>query len=662
MGKRMTATVGRGPLPAIVARALVSRGRRNGCSVMMQWIEGSLARKLTLRLLFILAVISMLFLLVAVLLYRDQLIRARADVLSEVNGLLQVSLENAMLKRDLPGLREIVHRFGERPDIVAVMIANPDREVRFASRSEDLGRVFSAEVTADCETCLGEPNELQAASRFLTTADGTDVLRSIVPVRNRAPCRECHGTTAEHPVNGVLIVDHTAGGLQRQALASTALLGGAGLIVLALTTFAGFAIIRRHVLVPIDHLSAASLALSANDLDRRVDVAGTDEIARLGETFNTMAERLAKSIGGIRERERFLQEMIDAIPDGVRVIDENFQVVMVNTAYCEQMDSPRGELLGVPCYAAHDRSDPCIASLITCPVVALKASDEPIKYIHRHFRPDKLEVIVETTAAPVDRIDETGARRRLIVEAMRDVSRQVRYSQEQRLAELGQLATGVAHEIYNPLSSARLGLQALLRDACTDRAKTDQVESYLKMVDGEIDKCIDVTRRLLSLGMPPSKHLQLVSLGQIIPEVVSLLCFEAEKLDIAVAIDLDDDLRVLATDSEMRMVFLNLVQNGFHAMPSGGRIAITGRSDGSEITVAVADTGVGIAAEDLGNIFDPFFSKRADDVEGTGLGLTICKATLLRYGGSISVDSTIGEGSTFTVTIPMAGKSRKDDA
>ena len=629
---------------------------------MKRWIEASLARKLTLRLLIVLATVSVLFLLVVVLLYRDQLLRARADVLAEVSGLLQVSLENAMLKRDLPGLRDIVQKFGERPDILAVMIVNPDREVRFASREDDLGRVLTADTSEGCESCLGDPQKLSAETRILSNDEnGGGIVRSIVPVRNRAPCRECHGEASEHPINGVLVVDHRARNVRQQAIVSTALLGGAGLVVIALTGVAGLFVVRRDVVRPLAKLNTASNALSQGNLDSRVEVSGDDEISDLGRAFNDMAARLSDSLSSVRERERFLQEMIDAIPDGVRVIDDQFQVVMANSAYGEQMDSDPADLLNVPCYAAHDRTEPCIGSLETCPLVALKGSEEPIKYMHRHVRPDGSELIVETTAAPVDRIDDSGNVRRLYVEAMRDVGKQVKYSQEQRLAELGQMATGIAHEIYNPLSSARIGLQSIKRNGGTGEAK-GAVSHYLQMIESEIDKCIDVTRRMLSLSMPPSKHLQLVSLSQIIPDIVALLQFEADKTGVEVEVDLGaEDLRVLATDSEMRMVFLNLMQNAFHAMPGGGNAAIRGRTDDADLVIDVVDTGVGIRAEDLAHIFDPFFSRRADNVEGTGLGLTICKATLARYGGSIGVQSVLGEGTTFTVRIPKADSIRKDN-
>ncbi|PLX39612.1 MAG: histidine kinase [Hyphomicrobiales bacterium] len=621
----------------------------------MAWVATSLARKLVVRLSLVLGGVSILFLVLLVVLYRQQMLRTQGEVLSEVNGLLRVSLENAMLKRDLPGLRDIVRRLGERPDIVSVMIVNPDREVRFASHEHDLGRVLTAAVEEDCVDCLGEPNALSPTTRMISMAGDGDILRSIVPVPNRAPCKECHGDASEHPVNGVLVVDQAASGIRRQALTSFAVLGFSGLFVILLVGGAGAALLRADVVQPISRLYDASRSLSDGHLDTRVSIAGKDELAELGASFNEMAARLESSLKAIRERESFLQAMIDAIPDGIRVIDEDYNVVMVNSAYRGQQRSDVENLVGQPCYAAHGRDEPCIPTLETCPFHAL-GDGEMLKYMHRHIDASGKEIIVETTADRIVRRDADGRERVLIVEAMRDVGQQVRYSQEQRLAELGQLATGIAHEVYNPLSSVRLGLQALLRQSEKDAGLSEKTVDYLRLVDGEVTKCIEVTNRLLSLSLPPSKHLQLVSLKQVIDDTTSLLRYEAEQRGIDVDLRLgSEDARIFATESEMRMILLNLVQNAFHAMPDGGTVTIARDVEDGFVELSIGDTGVGIPAETLAHIFDPFFSKRADREQGTGLGLTIVKAVVARYRGKISIDSQVGVGTTFTLRFPEAG-------
>ena len=276
--------------------------------------------------------------------------------------------------------------------------------------------------------------------------------------------------------------------------------------------------------------------------------------------------------------------------------------------------------------------------------------------MHTHQRADGTEFQVEITSARLPTIWKDKPRT-LIIEVCRDTASQVKYSQEQRLAELGQLATGLAHEIYNPLASVRFGVQALLKKIDRGEDIEGQLTKYISTVDGEVDKCIEVTKRLLALSMPPSERVQLVSFIAVIPEVVSLLLYEADRLGIEIDIDLGScDLRVVARDSELRMLVLNIVQNAFHAMPSGGKLTIRGSVRSGQVVIEFEDTGVGIAAEDLPRIFYPFFSKRADGVEGTGLGLTISKAIVTRYKGSLDVQSTIGKGALFKIVLPAANQ------
>ena len=204
----------------------------------------------------------------------------------------------------------------------------------------------------------------------------------------------------------------------------------------------------------------------------------------------------------------------------------------------------------------------------------------------------------------------------------------------------------------------KLGLTTLLRRSGTQTGADDDMSSYLSLVDSEVDKCIRVTKRLLDLSHVPSQSLQLVSFTDIVPDVVSLLRYEAEQSDVELDMDLgNDDLRVIATDAELRMLVLNLVQNAFHAMPQGGTLTIVGRREHNTVRLSFTDNGIGITADAMAHIFEPFFSKRADGVQGTGLGLTICKAIATRYQGNIVAKSDAGKGAAFTITFPYAGTS-----
>ncbi len=622
---------------------------------MRAWIAESLSRKLVAGLAMILAGASLVFLFVFVWLYQDQLEKERATASTQVNFLLQAALENAMLKRDLVGLRRIVRRLGRQESIRRVMIVNPDHEVRFSSDPSLLNRTLPDSALSGCETCTTE-KPLRELARFMTGGTDGEVLRSVNPIHNKLPCTVCHGHIDENPVNGIMIVDYEASGIREEAMRGAAGLAGAGALVVLVALGAAWLFLSRAVLVPVGALNVVSRRLGKGDFSVRAPCEGRDELAQLCGAFNRMATRLEGTLNDLKSHEDFLQSLIDAVPDGIRVIDADFRIRLANDAYCRQVGADRQEVTGSYCYrSSHGRDEPCLPSLTTCPVYELGRNGKPIKVMHNHQTGEEEDFPVEIYAAPLT-IQREGREERLVVEAIRDLAQQVRISQEQRMSELGQLATGVAHEIHNPLASVRLGLQSLMKSAkWTDDNK--DLFGYLQQVDGEVDKCIEVTERLLNLSVPPSDYLQLVSLKNIIPDVVSLLRYEAEKSSVEVEMDLGERLlRVLATDSEMRMLSLNLIQNAFHAMPEGGTLRIRGEARENKAIITYADTGVGIDPEYAAHIFDPFFSRRADHVSGTGLGLTICKAIAERYQGSVRMSSKPGEGSTFTVIMPLADK------
>jgi signal transduction histidine kinase len=288
--------------------------------------------------------------------------------------------------------------------------------------------------------------------------------------------------------------------------------------------------------------------------------------------------------------------------------------------------------------------------LTTCPVHQISVTGKPVKALQRFIRADGTSLEVEVFAAPM-RAGGEFQQRTFIVEAIRDLQKEVDFSLEQKLATMAQVATGVAHEIRNPLASIRLALQSGLRSA-ERGGDVDQIIKYLKHVDSQIDNCIEVTERLFKLSEPRSDQLQLVSLNTATEETISLVAHEGAQRGVNIQLELDPaDVRVMSTDSEIRMVVLNLVQNAFHAMPDGGSLRIITRTNRELAELVVADTGTGISVEDLPHIFEPFFSHRADGVKGTGLGLAICRSIVTRYNGRIDVDTTVGKGTSFTVTL-----------
>ncbi|GAF96573.1 unnamed protein product [marine sediment metagenome] len=245
-----------------------------------------------------------------------------------------------------------------------------------------------------------------------------------------------------------------------------------------------------------------------------------------------------------------------------------------------------------------------------------------------------------------------------MVESIRDLTQKVQFTHQQRLSELGRLAAGVAHEIYNPLSCMKLALGSLANMIEVEK-QPDDFGNCLDIVEREMDQCIQITDRLLHLSAVPTGQLMLVDFQRAIEDTLSLVKWEAEQASIEVIVSFPKQpLRIFASESEIRMLILNLVQNAFHAMPSGGRLKITGSLEDSKVVMSFEDNGVGVPAENLSKLFTPFFSRRADGVHGTGLGLPISRTIVEACDGTLEVESELGKGSSFIVSIPEASIER----
>lgn len=622
----------------------------------MIWTVPSLSRRFLVALAAGLLLLSLVFMLLLVALYYDQLQRERSAAAEQVNALFQAALENAMLKRDLDGLRDIVRRLGAQNTIRGAMIVNPVGEVRFASDPAMIGRRFDLASEPTCNVCHVDGGRAGTLTLFMDDEQGRAVMRSVNPVHNQLTCTGCHGPVEQKPVNGVLFVDYDAAALRHKAWHSALLLMVSGAAVILAATLGVWYLIRRLVLVPVAHLGAVSQAVADGDLGARVDLPGHDELAKLGARFNYMAENLQRSLLESREQQHFLQAVIDAVPDGVRVIADNYQVIAANRAFCRQAGLTMDEVVGLPCYrSSHRRDHPCLESVVKCPLQLLAEEGAAMKSAQQHYHGEGRCFRVEVSAARARLRADDGSERMVVIESVRDLDSELLFSHEQRLAALGELAAGVAHEIRNPLASIRLALQSTRRAIDRGTADLPRIAEYIGAVDSQIDKCIDISERLLKMSVPGEHRRQLVSVNAAVTETLSLLRYEAEESGITVTLDLwPQPLWLLATEAELRQVALNLMQNAFHAMPRGGTLHIETRCRQEWVTVAFVDSGCGIAAENLCWIFDPFFSRRADGKEGTGLGLAICLQTVKAYGGRIEVESEPGVGSRFTVILPNA--------
>jgi two-component system NtrC family sensor kinase len=226
-----------------------------------------------------------------------------------------------------------------------------------------------------------------------------------------------------------------------------------------------------------------------------------------------------------------------------------------------------------------------------------------------------------------------------------------------RLASVGELAAGVAHEINNPLAiiAEEVGLmQDALDPELAEEGDEENVEEHLANIKEAVFRCRDITRKLLSFVRHSDIKLETHSVNEILNEVVvKMLGNELTLGNIEVVTRFDPSVPKLLTDrNRLVQVFVNLVKNALDAMPDGGTLTVsTGIVDG-RVRVDVHDTGTGIRSDELKRIFQPFFTTK-DPGKGTGLGLSVCVGIVEGLGGTRSASSSSGKGSTFTVEFPI---------
>ena len=231
---------------------------------------------------------------------------------------------------------------------------------------------------------------------------------------------------------------------------------------------------------------------------------------------------------------------------------------------------------------------------------------------------------------------------------------QVEYAN--KMASLGRMSAGVAHEINNPLAviSEKAGL---MRDLLSmdDRYHSDpKLLGLIDSVISAVDRCASITRRLLSFARPSGKAPAWLDLVKVINEVLGFVGKEADYRSIAVTVDTTGEIPKIESDrGRLQEIFLNLISNAFAAVNDGGKLNIVLENhQKNQVAIRFADNGHGIPKADLERIYEPFFSTKHGK-GGTGLGLSITYGLVQELDGSLTVNSKVGEGTTFTVILPV---------
>ena len=346
--------------------------------------------------------------------------------------------------------------------------------------------------------------------------------------------------------------------------------------------------------------------------------------------------------------QRRLQSAFNGITDILTVVDNDLNIVIANKELAQKCDCTPDELIGRKCYQViFNRDKPCE----DCP------TRETFDSSKRHFiEKERGEVIYYIWSYPMAGLDGTPE---YVVEHIKDVTEQryleQRLIQSEKLATIGLLSSGIAHELRNPLNvieSARYYLEESLPGNKELLAKIDMIKRNIHRASGIINNLLEFSRR--------SDHdREEVDIRKLVESTVALLDKELSLRKIELEVDIPETPKIVCNLDSLKQVFLNIIINAVQAMPDGGRLQIRSKMpyDRSFFDVDFLDTGFGIPKENLSHVFSPFFTTK-EVGEGTGLGLYISHSILKREGGDILVQSEEGVGSTFTVRLPVDSRRK----
>jgi two-component system NtrC family sensor kinase len=376
------------------------------------------------------------------------------------------------------------------------------------------------------------------------------------------------------------------------------------------------------------------------------------------ESAATLAEEVDRRTAESEMHQRFTEAIIDTLPLSLYAIDRDYQIVAWNrNRELGELGLPRGEVLGRNIFEILTKQS---RELLEREFGKVFATGE----IHRveqetvtssgdtnHWLISKIPMRADE-GDEVTHVITVGENITARVKAHRAVAR------AEKLAAVGRLAAGVVHEINNPLATIAACAESLEKrieeGAFSNSPEEADLREYLGLIRDEAFRCKNITNGLLDFSRLRAGQRVPVDVAEIIKAVARLVTHQQRGDNIRIDVEAAAGLPKVSGDvGQLQQAVVALATNAIDAMPEGGTLTLRASCSGPRVLVQVIDTGIGIQPENMTKIFDPFFTTK-DVGRGTGLGLAVCYGILSDHGGRLDVRSSVGAGTTFTITLPLA--------
>ncbi len=356
----------------------------------------------------------------------------------------------------------------------------------------------------------------------------------------------------------------------------------------------------------------------------------------------------APSYGELLGSRNTLRAMFDSLPISIYIIDSAYNLAAINFSRSERVGGRPSQLVRGKCYEKlYHRTSPCPG----CRASETFATGENTVRMSRSWLDNDRFNEWEIATFPISN-EHNIVHQAIIIE--QDVSEKRNLEsnliQSEKLAAVGQLAAGVAHEINNPLTAIIANAQILRREVPPE---DPEVLESIKLIEMAGTRASQVVRNLLGIARKEKYEFEPIDLNSTLDNAITLIQHELVGRAIRIELHLAEDMpEVLASQDQLQGVWINLVLNAIDAIDKeDGLITVTSDFSGSEFQVTITDNGKGIAPDHLPRVFEPFFTTKSPG-RGTGLGLSVCMRVIRHHGGNIQVDIQLGKWTRFVVTLP----------
>ncbi len=374
-------------------------------------------------------------------------------------------------------------------------------------------------------------------------------------------------------------------------------------------------------------------------------------LAAIGILFFTTFQNYRVVTKTFERVKSHVRNILQSIPTGVLTLDSHGVVTALNSA-AERLLGLRASVIVGRSVDEVLREAPALAAWIRAALAG-----------ERLIQESELELTADggrrvTVRASASELRDGAGRSDGLVVLLRDTTEvnrlELQLRRADKLAALGTLAAGVAHEVKNPLHALTLNLHLLQAELAAPEPAAAEIKGYFDILRSEMDRIHRIVENFLRFSKPSIPEVTSLNPHALLERVLSLTAFEAADHGVRIVTQFDPTLDALpGDDGQLSQVFLNIVINALQAMPSGGALMVTTRRGVGWAEIAVGDSGEGIQREILPHVFDPYFTTRP---RGVGLGLAIAHRIVEGHQGTIDVESEVGTGTTMIVRLPLANQ------